>query len=129
MSEVLNPVMRQLQSTADDYVLANHGKEVYEHYQSLVKGTQKIYTDILSPEQDRARRGSLAASAEVRANGGLVIDHFDGPKASISSTLKSTGDEVAEKVAKTGGRSMARRTLGGILEAGETAAKVMRFRL
>jgi hypothetical protein len=50
-------------------------------------------------------------------------------KAAIAAARESTEKvgALASEVVEAGGKGMVRRTLGGILEAGETAAKVMRF--
>jgi hypothetical protein len=50
-------------------------------------------------------------------------------KAAIATARESTENvgALASEVVEAGGKGMVRRTLGGILEAGETAAKVMRF--
>lgn len=49
-------------------------------------------------------------------------------EAVISSTIKAEADVASREVVQAGS-SMARRTLDSVIEAGETAAKVMRFRL
>lgn len=49
-------------------------------------------------------------------------------EAAISSTIKAEADVASREVVQAGS-SMARRTLDSVIEAGETAAKVMRFRL
>lgn len=106
MGQVLNPVMRQLQSTADDHVFRNFGEDVFDHYQSLVKGSERISTGIRKSVPIAQRPGAIAqvASESVRQEA-----------------------MAAEAVTQAGG--MAKRTLSGVLEAGEVAAKVMRFRL
>ena len=106
MGQVLNPVMRQLQSTADDHIFRNFGEDVFDHYQSLVKGSERISTGIRKSVPIAQRPGAIAQVASEVAK----------PEATI-----------AEAVTQAGG--MARRTLSGVLEAGEVAAKVMRFRV
>jgi hypothetical protein len=96
--------MRQLQSTADDYVIKNftepHGtNRTFANYQSLVKYSERISTGI----------------SKVR------------PEAMVAKKVTQAGGMVVDEVKQAGG--MARRTLSGVLEAGEVAAKVMRFRL
>lgn len=49
-------------------------------------------------------------------------------EAVISSTIKAEADVASREVVQASS-SMARRTLDSVIEAGETAAKVMRFRL
>jgi len=49
-------------------------------------------------------------------------------EAVISSTIKAEADVASREVVQAGS-SMARRTLDSVIEAGETAAKVMRFKL
>lgn len=124
MGKVLNPSMRLLQGEADEYVMLNHSKEVFEHYQSLVKGSERISTGILSMEESTAQKVAL-----MKKQAGAIANEARGGRAQISSIVKAAGNETAEKVVQEGGKGMARRTLGGILEAGEVAAKVMRFRV
>jgi len=102
MGQVLNPVMRQLQSTADDYMIRNFGElnnKTFANYQNLVKYSERISTGI----------------SKVR------------PEAMVAKKVTQAGGMVVDEVKQAGG--MARRTLSGVLEAGEVAAKVMRFRL
>lgn len=102
MSEVLNPMMRTFQGEANEYVMLNHSREVYDHYQSLVKGSERISADIVSSNEMRAMIDSGRITAE---------------------------DEVAKRVAASTNAGMARGTLDSVISAGETAAKVMRFRV
>jgi hypothetical protein len=101
MGQVLNPVIRLLQNTADEHVFTNFGEDVFNHYQSLVKGSERISTGI-----SKSRPGAIAQ---------------------VASEVAKPEATVAEAVTQAGG--MARRTLSGVLEAGEVAAKVMRFRI
>jgi hypothetical protein len=94
--------MRQLQSTADDYMIRNFGElnnKTFANYQNLVKYSERISTGI----------------SKVR------------PEAMVAKKVTQAGGMVVDEVKQAGG--MARRTLSGVLEAGEVAAKVMRFRL
>jgi hypothetical protein len=129
MGKVLNPSMRLLQGEADEYVMLNHSKEVFEHYQSLVKGSERISTGIFSVEERTAQQVALMrrqagdVSQEVANKGTRNMEGV------VSSAARTTGGEVAESVVEAGGKGMASRTINKIVEAGETAAKVMRFRL
>jgi hypothetical protein len=96
--------MRQLQSTADDYMIRNFGElnnKTFANYQNLVKYSERISTGI-----SQVRPGAIAQ---------------------VASEVAEPEAMVAEAVTQAGG--MARRTLSGVLEAGEVAAQVMRFRL
>jgi hypothetical protein len=106
MSEAVAPSLRSLQQTANEHVLANYGEDVYDHYQSLVTESKRIPAQI---------KGSGLASISSEP----IVDSIAALERSGAST------EVAEQVGRTGG--MAKRTLSGILSAGETAAEVMRF--
>ena len=106
MSKVLNPMMTTFQNEANsaiyEYVMLNHSRDVYYHYQSLVKGSERISAGITD------------------SRGADLLDELQTePQARMSSNFPQSSIE--------GG--MAKRTLGGIIEAGETAAKVMRFRV
>jgi len=105
MGQVLNPVMRQLQSTADDYILTNFGEKTFARYQFSVKHSERISTGV----------------SKVRP------EFFPKAIAQVASETTKPEAVVAEAVTQAGG--MARRTLSGVLEAGEVAAKVMRFRV
>jgi hypothetical protein len=108
MSEAVAPSLRSLQQRANEHVLTNYGEDTYDRYQSLVTESKRIPAQI---------KGSGLASISSEP----IIDSIAALERSGAST------EVAEQVGRTGG--MAKRTLSGIIEAGETAAKVMRFKI
>jgi hypothetical protein len=99
MSEVIRSSTEFLQEESDEFISKKFSSDVFNNYQSLVKGSDRISTGIF---------GSLA-------------------EAQIASEVAKPEATVAEAVTQAGG--MARRTLSGVLEAGEIAAKVMRFRV
>ena len=108
MSEVIRDSTEFLQEESDEFISKKFSSDVFNNYQSLVKGSERISTGIF---------GSLA-EAQI-AVGGL------SPQVAAESTKPEA--MVADAVTQAGG--MARRTLSGVLEAGEIAAKVMRFRV
>ena len=106
MSDAVAPNMRSLQQTANEHVLANYGEDVYDRYQSLVTGSKKIPAGI---------RGSGLASASI------VSQPITEGRVAAASIIE--GPVSAARVGV-----LSKKTLTGILSAGETAAQIMRFK-
>ena len=110
MSEKYTSAMEIFQEDSDEFVSKNFSDDVFNHYQSLIKGSERISTGLF---------GSLA-EAQIAVGGLSPQDAF---KAN-SANKAMVNPEIA---LQAGG--MAKRTLSGVLEAGEIAARVMRSRL
>ena len=106
MSDTLAPTMRSLQQTANEHVLANYGEDVYDRYQSLVTGSKKIPAGI---------RGSGLDSASIVSQ--PIIEGRVAAASIIDGPVSAARVGVLSK-----------KTLTGILSAGETAAQIMRFK-
>lgn len=98
----MNPLLIKEQKTANEFVSKYYGQEIYEEYESLLTESKRISAGITD-----SRGADLLDGLQTE------------PQARMSSNFPQSSIE--------GG--MAKRTLGGIIEAGETAAKVMRFRV
>jgi len=109
MSEALREPMEIFQEYSDEFISKNFSDDVFNHYQSLIKGSERISTGLF---------GSLA-EAQI-AVGGL------SPQNAWAANYANKAI-VTDAVTQAGG--MTRRTLSGVLEAGEIAARVMRSRL
>ena len=106
MSDAVAPTMRSLQQIANEHVLANYGEDVYDRYQSLVTGSKKIPAGI---------KGSGLASASIVSQ--PIIEGRVAAASIIDGPVSAARVGVLSK-----------KTLTGILSAGETAAQIMRFK-
>ena len=109
MSEEFTSAMQIFQEDSDEFVSKNFSDDVFNHYQSLIKGSERISTGLF---------GSLA-EAQIAVGG-----------------LSPQGSTVAGQVGQAGGISpltragkMSESTLQGTMDAASMAIKVMRGRL
>jgi len=100
-------------------------KEAYDAYD---KPVSRISTSVLSVDEF-SHSGLALQEFQLEP---VIAAHPDvtrsESKAVISSTIKAEADVASREVVQAGS-SMARRTLDSVISAGETAARVMRFRL
>lgn len=122
---------------------AGMGRQAYDVYD---KPISRISTSVLSIDEFAQQQSSTlealksqALKTELRPRNiapGIAANlaslrpgaTMPESRAVISSTVSAEADVASSKVAKAGS-SMARRTLDSVISAGETAARVMRFRL
>lgn len=96
---------------------------------------------LLASDEFKGLSGAMIPSRafdvkNIESGTGVFTSLIDGSaegaraaSASISSATRVVAEEAAEKVVQEGSRVLGGRTLSGILEAGEVAAKVMRFKV
>ena len=119
MSEKFTSAMEIFQEDSDEFVSKNFSDDVFNHYQSLIKGSERISTGLF---------GSLA-EAQIAVGGLSPQDAF---KANYANKAIVNPEKVLQprKInAATRAGKMSESTLQGTMDAAATAIKVMRGRL
>jgi hypothetical protein len=119
MSEVIRDSMEFLQEESDEFISKKFSSDVFNNYQSLVKGSERISTGIF---------GSLA-EAQIAVGG---LSPQDAWKANFANQAIVNPKNVLQPRrinAATRAGKMSESTLQGTMDAASMAIKVMRGRL